>query len=84
MPNPNITPRPENLTRAGMGQPRKGLVRVELTLTPELLTQIDKTTAQQNWKRNYLIEQTLRAISGLPSDYNLDDLTLIFRGAPID
>lgn len=84
MPNPNITPRPENLTRAGMGQPRKNLVRVELTLTPELLAQLNKTKVQQQWNRNYLVEQALRAIAGLPSDYSLDDLILIFQGAPIE
>jgi hypothetical protein len=80
MPNPNIVPRPENLTRAGMGQPPKGLQRVQVTLSPQLIEKLDAVTSKQGWKRNYLIEQTLRAIAGLSSDYSLFELEQIFAG----
>jgi hypothetical protein len=57
MSNPDIQPRPENLTRAGMGQPPKGLERLEVTLTPELKALLEQVAKKQRWKRNYLIEQ---------------------------
>lgn len=80
MPNPNITPRPENLTRAGMGQPRKGHVKVLYSLPPELLAKIDEVATQQGWKRNYTITQLLSARLGLQSDYDNSGLDLILKG----
>jgi hypothetical protein len=37
MSNPNPAPRPENLTRAGMGQPKKGHKRIQVVGPPHVL-----------------------------------------------
>jgi hypothetical protein len=78
MSNPN--PPLENLTRAGMGQPLKGLQRTVINLSPDLLEHLDKTMQQQDWKRNYLVEQCLRTMFGLSSDYTLFELQQIIAG----
>ena len=64
VPNPNITPRPENLTRAGMGQPRKGRKRVNITLPPSVLKMIDTAVSIQGkgCDRSYFIEQMARVL----------------------
>jgi hypothetical protein len=84
MSNPNITPRPENLSRAGLGQPLKGLQRIQVTLSPELIQRLEEIQRQQDWKRNYLIEQALRVLLGMPSDYDEGDFSLIVKGRTVD
>lgn len=54
MPNPNITPRPENLTRAGMGRPSKGYERIQVTLPPWLVAKMKAIAAKRGIKRNDL------------------------------
>ncbi len=82
MPNPN--PKIENLTRAGLGRPRKELKAVLVPLSPELLERLAEIQAQQDWPRNYLIEQVLRAFLEMPSDYDADDFALIIKGATVE
>lgn len=90
MPNPNIKPRPENLTRAGMGQPRKGRSRAQITLPPEVLKRLDEIAEQQEWDRSYTIELFICAIAGIteikgkPVAYDLQDLLLIAAGAKLE
>jgi hypothetical protein len=79
-PNPNLS----NLTRAGMGQPRKGHKAISLYFTPELIDKINAVASQQGWKKNYVAEQYLRGSLGLPTDYTVDELDLIAHGTPID
>ena len=81
MPNPN--PKTENLT-SHLGQPVKGHKRIQTYLSPELLDKIDALASQQDWKKNYIIEQYLRAAFGLRTDYTPDELDLIAHGAPIE
>lgn len=83
MPNPNIVPRPENLTRAGMGQPPKGYQQRKVSLPPEIWTAIDQIAEQQGWKKNYTMIQILKSKLGQPCDYD-QDIDAIICGAPID
>jgi hypothetical protein len=88
MPNPNITPRPENLTRAGMGQPKKGRKRVNITLPPSVLELIDAAVYSQGkgCDRSYFIEQMARALlePGERGDkYSLSDFELIRQGKKV-
>lgn len=75
MPNPK--PKLENLTRMGKGRPAKGLARVQITLTPQLLDRIESIASLKGWKRNYLVEQLLRISLGLPSEFSQEDLRQI-------
>jgi hypothetical protein len=54
MPNPNIKPIPENLTRAGMGRPRKDYERIQVTLPPLLVAKMNAVAAERGVKRNDL------------------------------
>ncbi len=72
MANPN--PKIENLTRAGMGRPRKGLTKVTISLSPELLKRLAEIQAQHKLTRNYLVEQILRSWLGMQSDNDLESL----------
>lgn len=55
MANPNITPRPENLTRAGMGQPKKGYKPKLVTLPPELIDRIQAIADSRKVKFNAVL-----------------------------
>lgn len=79
----NPTPKLENLTHRS-GQPIKGHKRIQTYLSPELLDKIDALASQQDWKKNYIIEQYLRAAFGLNTDYPVDELDLIAHGTPIE
>lgn len=71
--------------KPGKGQPLKGLVRFETNLTPELVDQIKAIVQQQGWKQNYTVEQALRAVLGLESDYDLADFEELIRsGKPLE
>lgn len=81
MPAPKSHP---NLTRAGQGRPSlpddKKAQRIQVTLDPEVLQQLDKTAAtKKKFNRSYLMGQCLRAITGIPSDLSLEKLIEIFR-----
>jgi hypothetical protein len=54
MPNPNSKSIPENLTRAGMGRPRKGYERIQVTLPPWLVAKMKAIAAKRGIKRNDL------------------------------
>lgn len=82
MANPH--PKTENLTRAGKGQPRKGLCRTNYTLTPELVNRLKAIAQQQGWKENYTVENALRSILGLDSDYDEADFALIREGKIVE
>jgi hypothetical protein len=56
MPNPNITPRPENLTMRGMGRKKLGRKRCEITLPPELIEKIDNYADEKKLTRGQAIE----------------------------
>lgn len=70
----------ENLTNAGKGRPNKRLKRVLLPLSPELLDRIDEIAQQQDWARNYTVEQLCRAMLDLNPDYDEADFALIRAG----
>lgn len=84
MPNHNIIPRPENLTRAGMGQPKKGRSRVQITLPPELIAHLDKIAAQQKWNRSETVEYCCRAILDFNPHFDEADFALIRQGHGVE
>lgn len=82
MPNPN--PKLENLTRAGMGQPKKGRKRIQVTLPPELIERLDEVATLQDWDRSYTIEQLCRAMLDFKPDYDESDFVLIRQGRGVE
>jgi hypothetical protein len=57
-----------NLTRAGLGQPRKNLRLIKVALSPDLINRLALASNSANRPRNYIIEQICRAFFDLPID----------------
>lgn len=81
-------PTPKQLAnlRPGKGRPARDTSQLTITLPNPVLGIVDRIANQQGWTRSKTIEIYLKKgfdiyeIGG----YDLDDLTLIVKGAPID
>lgn len=71
-PNPNMSGLVGNRT----GRPRKETIAISLRLSPELLARLKELQEQQDWNRTYAIEELLRYVFGMTSDYG-EDMHLI-------
>jgi hypothetical protein len=76
----------ENLTRAGLGQPRKNLRLIKVALSPELIARLALASNLVDCPRNYLIEQICRVFFDLSIDRkaqkSIDKINLQLEIAP--
>jgi hypothetical protein len=72
--------------RPGKGRPPTDNTQISLTIPRSLLNQVDRICQQQGWKRSYAIEIYLKKGLNLLEigGYDIDDLDLIAKGAPIE
>ena len=81
-------PKPSSNSLANLkpGRPPSGRTARNIRLDDDLWAEIDRICEQQGWKTSYCTEMLVRKalekyqING----YDLDDLTLIIKGAPIE
>ena len=52
----------------------------QLMLSPEVLAKLSTIAKREGWSESYLVEQALRVVLGLTSDYTREDLILLIAG----